>query len=177
MNNKRTTIVSARISLAIQEKLARISDKENISIGSIINRVLSRYAVFENNRLNRNDVLLPKTLIADILSSSTDKTIEQISDKYVDELTSFLKQHHEKMDFSTIDIEYRNFHKYNFLNLNVFEHGDYFVYKCHHRLGKKWSKMFFTISKKIFERIGYFVTDVEINSTFYGFTVRFQKEQ
>ncbi len=170
--NEKNIIISSRISQSTNKKLEEISKRKKIPISTTVNQILERYTKFVDKRLDRGDILIPKLIFNELLTNSSDEELLKIASKYIPQQISFFKTQHEELDFKIMDEEYRNFHEYNFLNLTVFEHENYNIYKSHHNFGKGFSKLFSVIDKGLFESQNCSVLDLEINEHYYSFKVK-----
>lgn len=170
---EKTTVVSSRLLNDVYDRLDVLSKKNKIAISTMINQILTRYTTFVEPRLSRHDLLFPKSLLLDFLKHVPQEEYESIASGYIQEHVLYLRSQYEELNFPLVDREYRNFHEYNFLNISVFEHLGYNIYKIYHENGQNFSDMFFSLSREFFEVCGFQVKDSEVTENQYSFTVIF----
>ena len=170
---KETTTVTFRISTNIINLLHTETEQKNISLNSLIAKILNEYIEWEQYKNKIGMVCLPKSVVSELFQRMTDDEVIALAEnmgkgamldvaqfmKNISDIDSFLNWFETRMQNSSVQV-----------SRTVRNNTIYFALK--HDLGMKWSLYYKTILESIFWKTFRTVTDFTISDAILKFNIR-----
>jgi hypothetical protein len=173
-DKRKTSTFTLRIDDSIIKSLQTESELYNISLNTLINKILTRYIEWDSYAPKVGMIPMAKPIIANLFNMMNDEEISDLVSNFgknvVQDIAYFMKMKTDPDSFLTW-FEIRM--KRSFVEFNHLEENDRHMYILKHDLGYNWSLYHKKILEKIFNEI--FNKPINISISDFMLMIQFEK--
>ena len=173
-DKRKTSTFTLRIDENIIKSLQKESELHDISLNTLINKILTRYIEWDSYAPKVGMIPMAKPVIASLFNMMNEEEILDLVSNFgknvVQDIAYFMKMKTDPDSFLTwFEIRLRR----SFVEFNHLQENDRHMYVLKHDLGYNWSLYHKKILEKIFNEI--FNKPIHIAISDFMLTIRFEK--
>ena len=173
-DKRKTSTFTLRIDDSIIKSLQKESELYNISLNTLINKILTRYIEWDSYAPKVGMIPMTKPIIASLFNMMNNEEISglvsNIGKNVVQDIAYFMKMKTDPDSFLTW---FETRMKRSFVEFNHLDENDRHTYVLKHDLGYNWSLYHKKILEKIFNEI--FNKPINISISDFMLTIQFEK--
>jgi len=173
-DKRKTSTFTLRIDEGIAKSLQNDSQLQDISLNTLINKILKRYVEWDSYEPKVGMIPMAKPVITTLFNMMTEEEILDLVSNFgksvVQDIAYFMKMKSDPDSFLTwFEIRMRR----SFVEFNHLQENDRHIYILKHDLGYKWSLYHKKILERIFNEI--FNNPVSIVISDFMLTIQFER--
>jgi len=173
-DKRKTSTFTLRIDEGIAKSLQNDSQLQDISLNTLINKILKRYVEWDSYESKVGMIPMAKPVITTLFNMMTEEEILDLVSNFgksvVQDIAYFMKMKSDPDSFLTwFEIRMRR----SFVEFNHLQENDRHIYILKHDLGYKWSLYHKKILERIFNEI--FNNPVSIVISDFMLTIQFER--
>jgi hypothetical protein len=173
-DKRKTSTFTLRIDEGIAKSLQNDSQLQDISLNTLINKILKRYVEWDSFEPKVGMIPMAKPVITTLFNMMSEKEILELVSNFgknvVQDIAYFMKMKSDPDSFLTwFEIRMRR----SFVEFNHLQENDRHIYILKHDLGYKWSLYHKKILERIFNEI--FNKPVSIVISDFMLTIQFER--
>ncbi|NOJ30150.1 MAG: hypothetical protein DA328_08295 [Nitrososphaeraceae archaeon] len=172
-SSKKTRTFTFRIDSETLKSLQSESDAQNITLNTLINKILKRYVEWDTYEPKLDMIPMARQVISGLFNLMTEEEISYLANNFgrnaVKDISLFMKM---GLDPNSFLKWFESRMKRSFIEFNSTQNNDHFTCILKHNMGYNWSLYHKKILEKIFNEV--FNKQVNIETSEYMLTFKFK---
>ncbi len=166
-----SSIVSIRIPQKYKEKLIEKAEQENLTINTIVGKMIQDQMDWKEYAESIGFVLVTKALLKLLIEDANENKLLKLAQENKSAIKNVIKYVHGEVNLDTFLHTLNLWLSNNHLAHRCTVKNNVLQYVIHHEMGKKWSKYLYHLNNLILIDIGYKIMDEGIEDDTLSFEI------